>query len=320
MATNQIKFSIIIPIYNGEKYIDGCLNSIFNQIGDNFSYEIILMIDPSTDNTLEIVKGYASKYVNIRYIEKTQKGVSLSRYQGVKAANNDYIVFVDIDDLLTKDALKTYAENITKYDPDIVSASFFYMDESKNNKITKNKFTKNKIYNPKEALKALFLDTSFRGFLHTKAFKKSLFDKSPLIINNDSDAMFEDTSLMTSLIVHSNKILSKDKETYIYRINVPTSATGKKRTDRLDKHMTAFLLIKIYLETYFPQYLDVFYKTLFRTKWSFIFDAFVDFKNGGINKTSAMKKINNFMKILKNKSTYKFENTPYEECVKKCIL
>ena len=320
MATNQIKFTIIIPIYNGEKYIYGCLNSIFNQIGDNFSYEILLMIDPSTDKTLELAKEYADKYENIRYIEKTQKGVSLSRYQGVKEANNYYIVFVDVDDYLTKDALQTYAENIIKHDPDIISCSFYYLDESKNNKLTKNTFKKRKIYNSKDALKALFLDTSFRGFLHTKAFKKSLFDKSPLIINNDSDAMFEDTSLMCSLITHSNKILSSDKETYIYRINVPTSATGKKRTDRLDKHMTAFLLIKIYLETYFPQYLDVFYKTLFRTKWSFIFDAFVDYKNGGLKKSLAFKKINKFIKTLKNKQHYKFENTQYEEYVKKCIL
>lgn len=90
------KVSIIIPIYNSDKYLKKCLDSILNQTYKNI--EIILVNDGSTDNSLNICKEYKEKDNRIKIINNTNHGVSYSRNCGIKIANGDYIVFVDSDD------------------------------------------------------------------------------------------------------------------------------------------------------------------------------------------------------------------------------
>jgi len=92
----NLKFSIIIPVYNAELYLSEALNSIFNQIYKNF--EIICINDGSTDQSSDLLNDYASKHENLTLINKSNKGASNARNLGIKISSGDYILFLDSDD------------------------------------------------------------------------------------------------------------------------------------------------------------------------------------------------------------------------------
>ena len=111
-------FSIVVPIYNVEKYLRGCINSI---LGQTFSdLELILVDDGSPDGSPEICDQYAKKDPRVRVIHKKNAGVVAARETGVNAASGDYLIFVDGDDWLPLQTLCSYADIIQKYDPDLI--------------------------------------------------------------------------------------------------------------------------------------------------------------------------------------------------------
>lgn len=93
---NKIMFSVIIPVYNAEKYLKKCLNSVLNQTYDN--YEIIAVDDGSTDKSGEILNRYSEKCSKLKVITQENKGVSEARKTAVNASSGDYISFLDADD------------------------------------------------------------------------------------------------------------------------------------------------------------------------------------------------------------------------------
>lgn len=97
--------SIVIPVYNASNYISKCLDSIINQ-EFNYTLEIVCVNDGSKDDSLEILKSYASKFSYIKIIDQPNKGVTAARRAGVEAANGEWITFVDADDSLPPDALR----------------------------------------------------------------------------------------------------------------------------------------------------------------------------------------------------------------------
>jgi len=105
-----MKYSVIIPVYNAEKTIKRCLNSILKQ--QFRDYEIILVNDGSTDNSLDICRSYAEKYSNIITVNKNNGGASSARNAGLDRAQGDYILFVDSDDYVEDN----YFEELERFD------------------------------------------------------------------------------------------------------------------------------------------------------------------------------------------------------------
>src|SRR5699024_2245764 len=92
--TNNIKVSVIVPVYNTELYLERCLNSIINQSFKDL--ELIIVNDNSTDNSSNIIKSFIEKYKNIKYINnKENKGVSNCRNEAIKISEGEYILFAD---------------------------------------------------------------------------------------------------------------------------------------------------------------------------------------------------------------------------------
>ena len=106
------KFSIIIPVYNVEKYIKKCIDSIMNQSFKDF--EVIVVNDGTPDNSIELIKDYPIKIIN----QKNQ-GISVARNNGVKHAQGEYLIFIDSDDWIEKDLLKELNKS-TKNSPDVI--------------------------------------------------------------------------------------------------------------------------------------------------------------------------------------------------------
>ena len=102
------KFSIIIPCYNASKYLERCLDSIYNQ---NYKmFEVIIVNDGSTDNTEDIVNKYRSKYNNIKYLKQDNKGVAIARNKAIELVSGNKFIFVDADDYINNELLSKLNE------------------------------------------------------------------------------------------------------------------------------------------------------------------------------------------------------------------
>lgn len=97
--------SLIIPVYNAERYIAQCLDSLLNQSLSPHDYEIVCVNDGSRDNSLSILEHYANTHANIRIVNKENGGVTTARNAGLEAASGDFIWFVDADDLVKENTL-----------------------------------------------------------------------------------------------------------------------------------------------------------------------------------------------------------------------
>lgn len=143
ISNKTVFFSIIVPVYNVEDYLEQCLDSILKQNYSNF--ELILVNDGSTDSSLKICKNYQQQYHQIRLIDKENKGVSEARNVGLAAAEGDYILFMDSDDYWTgNDALLNLNALIEESNPDLIlhEESRFFSDKDVNCKYNQ-KFLKN---------------------------------------------------------------------------------------------------------------------------------------------------------------------------------
>lgn len=111
-------FSLIVPVYNQEKYLNSCIDSLLKQTFS--SYEIIIVNDGSTDNCAVICEEYKHKTDKIKVIHQKNSGVFCARIKGLKHAKGQYILMIDSDDKLRKDSLKTLYREIDKYNPDVI--------------------------------------------------------------------------------------------------------------------------------------------------------------------------------------------------------
>lgn len=124
------KFSVIVPVYNTELYLEKCIDSILNQTYND--YEIIIVNDGSTDGSKKMINKYCKEFPSkIKSIHKKNGGLSSARNKGVKKAIGEYILFVDSDDYIEKNLLLTLAKKL-KDEPDLVR---FQIKEIRDNKV-----------------------------------------------------------------------------------------------------------------------------------------------------------------------------------------
>ena len=296
--------SVIIPVKNGEKYIRECLDSVFNQSFKG-SYEVILGVDPSEDNTLEIAQEYQKDHPNLIVESRRGKGVQFNRVDSIKKAKGKYLCFLDGDDYYSKDYLKIMFEEIEK-GFDVVNCSF---KVDKNGRLTKNIFSKNIELNSVSACKALLKDSYMRSFLWSKIFKRELFDnKFPIF--DVKDALFEDTMLVYYLFMHAKKVKCIKAPLYVYRNN-SSSVTKSPQKNRFEYHLYAFSYIRYLCDLAENNgYLRGYLKTFNRSKLSLWFDGHVSKKvlgNGGLKE---LKKHKAILKDLKRKEKLDFAKYP----------
>lgn len=121
-----MKYSIVVCIYNGEKYIEKCFSSLLSQTYTN--YEILVIDDGSTDKTSSLLKKYEN-YTNITIISQKNQGLSMSRNIGISKATGDYLLFVDVDDTVPSTFLETLEKNMEK-DLDLIKFQYAYVYEN----------------------------------------------------------------------------------------------------------------------------------------------------------------------------------------------
>ena len=117
------KVSVIVPVYNVEKYLSKCLDSVLSQTYPHI--EVILINDGSKDRSLSICQEYAAKDERIRVIDKENEGVSIARNTGIEAATGEYIAFIDPDDWVEPEAYEAMINQLKKWEADICLCNFY---------------------------------------------------------------------------------------------------------------------------------------------------------------------------------------------------
>ena len=213
---SDILFSIIIPMYNTEKYIAATLDSILKQKVNN--YEVVIINDGSTDDSLKIVSSYENKFKKIKIINKKNAGIIEARRDGLLNASGEYVVFLDSDDLLSDDCLDIFKYNIDKYSPDIVRGNFceVYSDGRKN---VIHHFSNDMIINDESNINDFFLkiigDYKYNDVVR-QAFRRNLIDPN-IIPNNIS--MGDDVAISYICFKNAKKIKLIDNILYYYIIH-----------------------------------------------------------------------------------------------------
>ncbi|HLA56745.1 MAG TPA: glycosyltransferase [Flavobacterium sp.] len=124
-----MKLTVIIPVYNVEKYIEKCIFSVLDNNLGTTDYEIIVVDDESPDNSLEIVNKIAANHNNIKVISQKNKGLGGARNTGIENASGDFLLFLDSDDWILPDALKNIVAIAEDNNPDILEFSAQGIDE-----------------------------------------------------------------------------------------------------------------------------------------------------------------------------------------------
>ena len=203
------KISVIVPIYNVEKYLKRCLESILNQTYTNI--EIILVDDGSTDNSGIICDKYAEKDERIIIIQKENGGLSSARNTGIDISTGEYLCFVDSDDYIENDMIEYLYCGIKKYNVDIAVCGFSIIYSNGRKKcitIPKNDI----IYSKMDALDIHLLSGYIDDITCNKIFKKQLYEN----IRYPEGYLYEDMITTYKLINKANRVALCPKSKYNY--------------------------------------------------------------------------------------------------------
>ena len=218
----ECKISIIIPVYNVEKYIERCLESILNQAFNE--YEVIIVNDGSTDNSGKICDKYSEINKNINVIHKKNGGVSSARNLGIDVAKGEYIAFIDPDDFIDSNMFKILYENLKELNGDIAICS---VNEIRNDNIELGDNSGEVIsYSKDDAIEGYFKGKYpfNQNYLCNKLFKRSLFEKVRL---NEDITYQEDSEIMIQLLDLSKLVIYLGRALYNYDLREGSLSSGK---------------------------------------------------------------------------------------------
>ena len=232
------KISVIVPVYNVEKYLSQCLDSIIKQTFTEF--ECICVNDGSTDNSLSILQEYADKDKRIKIINQENKGLSGARNSALKVVNGKYITFIDSDDFVSSDYLEKLINVAEKENCDIVYCRhkmYFSLDNRYENGPNREKL--NKLFH--EYSEANKRDKQLKYILDIvensrsacmKLYKTNVIENNNIVFFEDIYAE-EDFSFNILVNLYSQKISILDEEIYYYRKQI-NSITTNKETFRIN--------------------------------------------------------------------------------------
>jgi len=221
--------TIIIPVYNTEKYLKECIDSVLNQTYKN--YEVIIVNDGSTDSSRNIITNYTALYSNIVLLEQINKGQGAARNQAIKKAKGKYIYFLDSDDYILPNTIERLYNNCedNKLDLIIFDGATFYDSEIAENIKKKPRYHRNGVYNGiysgEKLLELLMRKNDF--FVSPCLY---MLSKETLINNNiffPEGIIHEDELFTFQLFKCSERVAHFDKILFMRRIRDNSTMTGR---------------------------------------------------------------------------------------------
>ncbi len=208
----MVKISIIIPVYNAEKHIEKCLNSIKGQKETKNKFEVIIVNDGSTDNSEEVIKKYIeNSELDIKYYGKENEGVAKTRNYGIRKSTGDYILFIDADDYIAQNTLSILEPYLEK-NVDLIKFKLQRVDND-GNIIEKVDGPVFKDSTGEEAFNRLYCEDILLDSPCVYLIKKDLFTKNNLEFQG---TYHEDFGLMPTLILSAKRMVSLPDYLYQY--------------------------------------------------------------------------------------------------------
>lgn len=213
---NEIKFSILVPVYKVENYIAECIESVLNQSYQNF--ELILVNDGSPDKSGEICDEYAARDERIRVFHKANSGAMHTRLVAVEKACGDYYIIIDSDDYLAPNALEILAENIAKYGADCIIYGFIWLKPGNTEYAVCNEEYCNRLITDRNYAFNIILNDAGYNALWRKCVRANCYhgrDLSPYFHIRSGD-----DRLMSELVLeNAESFLFIPEALYNYRVN-----------------------------------------------------------------------------------------------------
>lgn len=233
--------SIIIPVYNAEKYLDQCVRSIMNQGLRKEDFELIMVNDGSTDNSLEVAKRLKEEFNNadITIIDQKNQGSGAARNKGISIAKGKYIEFVDSDDYLEGDSIKVILDIAIKADLDVIAFRIKYYDKEGNEHISRPQpLPVNKILSAKDILvRGLII-----GSVCENLYKKSFLQKNGIFF---PDSIYHEDVVYSSCVCASvTKIMFTHYCPYVYRWNPDSKDRSQEYAKRIKSTIDELYVIK----------------------------------------------------------------------------
>lgn len=236
--------SIIIPIYNVEKFVNQCLSSIYSQKVSEELFEVIVVNDGTHDNSMDIVRQYIC-HTNLTIIEQKNQGLSVARNTGLAAAKGDYLWFVDSDDWLLEDSLNIIFKYINRYKSVDLFSTILENHYEDTGVIEKEYDPDIKHLSGKEYLQRSYRQGASQRFIIKRGFLE--YHK----LSFEPGILHEDSLFGYIMLYFANNIMILDKPVYAYRIrtsgSIMSSVSIKSAKDLLyiHKKLTGFMDIYV---------------------------------------------------------------------------
>lgn len=236
---SDIKISVIVPIYNTEKYLHRCVDSILNQTFRDF--ELILVDDGSTDSSSEICEEYAKNDGRVKVIHKENGGSVIARKEGLNESAGEYIIFIDSDDYISNNMLEVLLEGTNNGKYDLVLCNYKeinnYKEIIRNNKECKS--------NTEYIIN--IIEGNIGAYLWNKLIKRDLFAKH--VKFNEGYDMWEDMQISIQLFFYAKSIkILKTESLYFYNCTNNASITSTKGRKKIDSMVSNLIFIENFLE------------------------------------------------------------------------
>ena len=210
--------SVIVPVYNTEKYLKRCINSLLQQTYQKL--EIILINDGSTDGSEQIVNDFAEKDKRVKAIHKENGGESNARNIGLKIATGEYITFCDCDDWIDVDMYKCMMEVLLDNNIDMVAVSWYYNTDLSTCEIKNELPVSDSIFGREELLNYIYMRDSYRGFAYiwNKLYKREILytKQGSLILFDETLQLGGDVLYMAEIALNVKRVKYIDRAFYHY--------------------------------------------------------------------------------------------------------
>lgn len=318
MENKETMVSVIIPVYQAEKYLVNCVESVLNQTYDNI--EIILVDDGSNDGSASICDDYAARYDNIHCIHQKNKGVSCARNLGIERAQGKYILFVDSDDYIREDYLESAVLALKHEDIDIYLCGY--------QPVRKNGIIREKEHYPTidEGERTIaevgsnIMRLFFSSVLHaigTKIYRKDIIDKYNIRFEKNWK-YYEDIYFCLNYLKYCNKIYVQKAVMYYYQIDISNSLSKQMNNNKYISINKTYCLLSqlMQLKKVSLKEKEVFYKSYLNIINMFIKTRISNEKKYNVN-ISGLYKIISKDKIYPKALDYagKFEKAEYS-CIR----
>ncbi|MCD7850494.1 MAG: glycosyltransferase [Parabacteroides sp.] len=229
-----MKLSIIVPVYNVEQYLETCLQSLYQQSFSTECFEVVIVNDGSTDNSMDIVRRYMGIYDNIRLIEQINQGLSVARNNGAMQAVGDYLLFVDSDDFLFSDSIPSLLSKALDNDLDVLRAEYQNCGEEG----TLLRQTKLRLSKVEYENRLIDGDLLYQHVLSEEFFVPLFLIKRSFFLSNnlsfEEGRYFEDIIFTLQLSLAAKRVMYVSDVFYVYRLrnnSITHSINKKKMTD-----------------------------------------------------------------------------------------